>query len=132
MAEKSNVKQAAQHVTRPIEEMIDELEVDSVFGDPISKGDVTLIPVAQVGMGFGYGYGFGEGIESPASEISEGGGGGGGGGGIARPVGYVRISDSSVTYEPIVDDARLSIARLGIIMWVVFWTLRTLRALSGR
>ena len=41
----------------PIEELFEKLRVDTVFGSPIQEGDVTIIPVAEVGIGFGFGSG---------------------------------------------------------------------------
>jgi hypothetical protein len=37
----------------PIEKMVDELGVDTVFGEPIREGDVTVVPVAEVRFAFG-------------------------------------------------------------------------------
>ena len=51
-----------------------------VFGEPISKGDLTVIPVARVRWGFGGGSGSSEATpEGPAW------GSGGGGGAVADP-----------------------------------------------
>ena len=47
-------------VAQPIEHMLERLSVDTVFGEPTQEGDVTIIPVAEIGFGFGYGYGWGQ------------------------------------------------------------------------
>ncbi len=40
----------------PIDQLLQRLNVNSVFGAPTQADNVTLIPVAQVTLGFGYGY----------------------------------------------------------------------------
>lgn len=41
----------------PIEKALERLGVDAVFGEPVKKGDVTVIPVAEVSFSFGHGRG---------------------------------------------------------------------------
>jgi hypothetical protein len=68
--------------------------VQAVFGEPIQKGEVTVVPVARVRWGVGVGGGNGRG----------GGGGsgsGGGGGASAEPVGYLEIRPSGTVFQPI-------------------------------
>lgn len=67
--------------------------VRTVFGDPIERGGVTIIPVAKVGLGLGVGVGRG----------LKGNGSGGGGGGNARPYGYIQITDGDAVFKPIRD-----------------------------
>ncbi|MFQ5594793.1 MAG: spore germination protein GerW family protein [Anaerolineae bacterium] len=120
--------------TQPIERMLERLSADTVFGEPTTQGDVTVIPVAEFGTGFGYGFGWGQG-PGEASEggeevagAGEGGGGGGGAGGRARPVGYIRISPDDVTFQPIKDETRIALAGIAMGAWAVFWISKTIRA----
>lgn len=110
-------------VVEPIGHMLERLNVNAVFGEPTQEGDVTIIPVAEIGVGFGYGYGFGRG---PSGE-GEGEGGGGGAGGRARPVGYVRITPDGVTFEPIMDQSRIALAGIAMGAWSIFWISKTMR-----
>lgn len=71
--------------------------VTAVFGEPIERGDVTVIPVARVRWGFGGGQGEGGEAGGPT-----GSGLGGGGGASADPVGYVEIGPAGATFRPIV------------------------------
>jgi uncharacterized spore protein YtfJ len=73
--------------------------VSAVFGDPVDREGITIIPVARVGFGFGGGAGTGR----RQSEIAQGGGGGGGGGALAAPVGYIEIKDGNAAFQPIRD-----------------------------
>lgn len=121
-------------VTRPIERMLDRLNVDAVFGEPTKEGEVTIIPVAEIGTGFGYGYGWGQGPsraaegDEAAAGIGEGGGGGGGAGGRAAPRGYIRIASDGVKFEPIMDQARIALAGIAMGAWSVFWISKAIRA----
>ena len=63
----------------------------AVFGDPVERDGVTVIPVARVRWGFGGGGG-----ASP-----EGSGSGGGGGVGADPIGYIEVTASGATFRPV-------------------------------
>jgi uncharacterized spore protein YtfJ len=65
----------------------------AVFGDPVERDGVTVIPVARAAWGFGGGEG----------EEGEREGQGGGGGAIARPQGYIEISGGEARYRPLRD-----------------------------
>jgi uncharacterized spore protein YtfJ len=70
--------------------------VQAVFGEPIQRENVTIVPVARVRWGFGGGGGSAEAPESgPAS------GSGGGGGVAADPVGYLEMGPDGTTFRPI-------------------------------
>ena len=118
-------------VTQPIERMLECLSVDVVFGEPTTQGDVTIIPVAEVGTGFGYGFGWGQSTGETA-EAGEGGGGGGGAGGRARPVGYIRITPDGVMFQPITDETRIALAGIAFAAWAAFWISKTIRAFAKR
>jgi uncharacterized spore protein YtfJ len=70
--------------------------VQTVFGEPVTRDDLTVIPVARVRWGFGGGGGRADGPPSgPAS------GSGGGGGVAADPVGYLEVGPGGATFRPI-------------------------------
>ncbi|MEV2197682.1 spore germination protein GerW family protein [Streptomyces phaeochromogenes] len=71
--------------------------VSAVYGEPVTRDGVTVIPVAKVGFGFGAGVG----REAGAAKTGEGGGGGGGAG--AKPIGFIEIQEGFATYRPIRD-----------------------------
>ena len=70
--------------------------VNAVFGEPIQKGDLTVVPVARVRWGVGGGSG-----KSDASPDGPSSGSGGGGGAVADPVGYLEIVDGEATFRAI-------------------------------
>jgi uncharacterized spore protein YtfJ len=65
----------------------------AVFGEPVEREGVTIIPVARAAWGFGGGSGRGD----------DGEGAGGGGGVSAAAIGYVEIKDGRTSFKPIVD-----------------------------
>jgi uncharacterized spore protein YtfJ len=71
--------------------------VTAVFGEPVERGDLTVIPVARVRWGFGGGTGTGGDAAGSSGE-----GSGGGGGVAADPVGFVEIGPDGATFRPIV------------------------------
>ncbi|MER6950596.1 spore germination protein GerW family protein [Nonomuraea sp. NPDC000554] len=96
----------------------DVVTVKRVFGEPIQRGDVTVIPVARVAQGGGGGMGRREG-ENPEQ------GGGGGFGFGATPAGVFVIKDGDVRWQPAVDVNRIVLG--GQIVAVVL--LLTVRAI---
>jgi uncharacterized spore protein YtfJ len=136
----------------PIERMLEKLNVKTVFGEPIQKGELTLIPVVEYLAGFGYGSGYGRGEEetcqckdegchegeelgSPANglakgEVASGGGSGGGGYGRAVPRGYIKITPEGATFEPILNQTRIALALFTMIGWSAFCLSIAVRALA--
>jgi uncharacterized spore protein YtfJ len=108
-------------VERMAERVGGKASVRAVFGDPIERDGITIIPVAKVRWGFGGGAGSGPiavgpgrpGETSPfsdptdptgaadASGAQSGSGSGGGGGVAADPVGYLEIGPNGATFHPI-------------------------------
>ena len=77
--------------------------VKCVYGDPVSSGDRTVIPVARVRFGFGAG-----GQHTL--------GGGGGGGAQAEPVGVVEITAAGSVFRSFPDYRRIGAAfAVGIV-----------------
>ena len=66
-------------------------KASTVFGKPVKRGGVTVIPVARARWAFGGGSG-----ASP-----EGSGAGGGGAGMVSPIGYIEVRDGEAVFKPI-------------------------------
>lgn len=75
----------------------DMLTVSRVFGDPIEKDGLTLVPTALVTGGAGGGHG-----RDPRGQQGEG----GGYGLFARPAGAYVITGGQVSWRPAVDANR--------------------------
>jgi uncharacterized spore protein YtfJ len=65
----------------------------AVFGEPVERDGITVIPVAKARWGFGGGSG----------DNAEGRGVGGGGGGGVTPLGYIELRDGSARFKRIRD-----------------------------
>lgn len=90
-----NRQESAGPDTTSIESMIQKIGIDKVYGSPVTQGDTTVIPVADLRTGFGYGGGH---------DPSEGGEGSGGGAGLRLTArGYIEITPNGVRYRPIYD-----------------------------
>jgi uncharacterized spore protein YtfJ len=114
--------------TEPIEQLFENLSVDAVFGRPIQEGDVTIIPVAEVGVGFGYGSGQSPATEDQEDEAESGQSGGGGGGGKATPRGFIKITSEGVFFESTLDEGRVALAGIAMSAWAIYWIAATIRA----
>ena len=76
----------------------------TVYGDPVERDGVTVIPVAKVQYGFGGGGGEGKGHAGDHGE-----GAGGGGGVVAKPIGYIEMKNGESTFRPIHDRTSLAL-----------------------
>src|ERR671922_1278853 len=92
----------------------------TVFGTPVERDGVTVVPVAVARFGIGAGSG------SDPSKGQEG--EGGGGGGTVTPTGYIDLKDGRSRFVPVVHPARM----LALVLGAVIAALAILRpTLSG-
>jgi uncharacterized spore protein YtfJ len=97
-----------------IRRIIADAAADRVFGEPVTRGDITVLPVAKVMSGAGGGSGRGP-------QTSEAGGESGLGGGygvVARPVGAFVITGTTVRWRSAVDLTRLALIAAGAVVLV--------------
>ena len=110
-AQKSARSSIDGFVERMAERVGSKASVRAVFGDPIERDGLTIIPVARVRWAFGggagrgpiaVGPGSGDGATaSTADEGMSGAGTGGGGGATADPIGYIEIGPDGASFKPI-------------------------------
>jgi uncharacterized spore protein YtfJ len=86
------------------------LNTKTVVGDPLTVGEVTIVPLISIGFGFGAGGGSGKG---ESKQKGEGTGGGTGGGAWVRPVALVIITGQGVRVEPIIGRFGGALEKLG-------------------
>ena len=96
-AEASAAGLAAEVLERVAGVLGSKASVTAVFGEPVARAGITIIPVARVGFGFGGGAGKGR------KQTDTGQGAGGGGGASAVPAGYIEIKDGNAVFKPIRD-----------------------------
>ena len=93
----------------PIDRILDRLgerigaraTVRAVFGEPVVRGDVTVIPVARVRWGYGGGSGMGPLRSDSTNGETMGSGSGAGGGVMTDPMGYVEVQPDHAAYVPL-------------------------------
>ena len=105
-----------------VERLADAGRVESVYGEPVERGDRTVIPVARVAWGFGGGGGESEREEETeeGEEHEQGGSGYGMGGGVtAWPVGALELSDDDTRFVRYGD--RKKLLKVVLLGFVVGW-----------
>ena len=105
-----------------LEQARDTLTVRRVFGEPIERNGVLMVPVASVRGGAGAGSG-------ESNESQEHAAGGGGGWGVsARPAGVYVIKGGEVSWQPALDLNRVILG--GQVVAII--GLLVLRSIVGR
>ena len=103
-----NLRKPTLDVQSLLEQANDSITVKLVFGEPIERDGVLVIPAAMVvGGGGGGGGGLTTGFGAEG-EQGEGTSTGGGWGVQARPVGAFVVRDGVVTWVPAIDWARIA------------------------
>jgi uncharacterized spore protein YtfJ len=97
-----------------------KLTASTVYGAPVERDGVTVIPAAAARLGLGAGGG------SDPAKGQEGEGGGGGGG--VTPVGYIELKDGRSRFVPVVHPARM----LAIVCGAALAGLLIMRSAVGR
>jgi uncharacterized spore protein YtfJ len=77
----------------------------AVYGEPVERNGVTVIPVARMRWGFAGGVGTGSNQFGPSG--GQGSGVGGGGGVSASPMGYIEIANGRTEFRRIQDRPQL-------------------------
>lgn len=102
-----NLPNMLESTIAKIREMVD---VNSVVGEPITAGDVTIIPISKVSVGFGGG---GSDYVSKNNNKAENPFGGGVGAGVkVTPVAFLIIKEGSVRMLPVATPANTTADRL--------------------
>ncbi len=112
-----------------IEDMRESASVNAVFGQPVTVGERTVIPIASVTYAVGFGFGEGQDqVDAKQAAPGEkqpgpGGGSGAGGGGMvrARPLAVAEITPEGTRIEGIVNEQTISLAGILMAAWSVFW-----------
>ena len=76
------------------------ITASTVYGDPIERDGVTVVPVAVARFGIGAGSGADPGKKQEGE--------GGGGGAMVGPVGYIELKDGRSRFVPVVHPARMA------------------------
>jgi uncharacterized spore protein YtfJ len=104
--------------------------VRTVFGEPVTEGDRTVIPVARVTANYGFGAGSGRSSDEDENQTGSGSGGGGGGRVKANPIGYIELTAGEARFVPIIDRSAMMAIFASVAGFVLFLTLP--RLIRGR
>ncbi len=88
----------APEVLDRVRSIVEQIGARSVYGEPVTAGGTTIVPVASVAFGFGGGGGKGE----------EGEGSGGGGGFRGWPAGYIEITAEGAKFVPLYEKRKMA------------------------
>ena len=103
-----NLPEMLENTIAKIREMVD---VNSVIGEPITAGGVTIIPVSKVSVGFGGGGS--DYVSKNTNNLNNHPFGGGAGGGVkVTPVAFLIIKDGNVRMLPVAAPANTTADRL--------------------
>lgn len=104
-----------------VERLADKLGISAnashIYGQPVERDGVTVIPVAKAAYGFGGGSGKKAGDE----------GTGGGGGMSLTPIGYIEIKDGNTRFRTIRDPQTL----MKVVAISGLFTYLTVKSISG-
>ncbi|MEU4294145.1 spore germination protein GerW family protein [Kribbella sp. NPDC026596] len=113
-------KSTRTDVLEILQGVVDNVKAGMVFGNPVSKDGVTILPVARISGGGGGGGGTGQ--QTGGQDMD---GSGGGFGLIAKPAGVYVLRDGKVTWTPAVDATKV-ILGFQLLGMAVLLTIRAL------
>jgi len=113
------------------EKIQNSTNVKAIFGEPVEKGDVTVIPVSRLAIYGGGGGGSEKRVEkTDENENQEKKNDGGMGLAFitkADPVGFIQIKNNEAVYKEITDHKRIVLAGIGLGAFAVFSLSRLLK-----
>ena len=126
-----NLRKPNMDVQTLLSQANDSITVKRVYGEPIERDGVLVIPAAMVAGGGGGGGGTGMGFGPDGEQQGEGSGTGGGWGVQARPVGAFVVRDGVVTWVPAIDWARIAFIG-GLVVIAAVLTRRSIAQTRAR
>lgn len=97
---------ASSLVERLAQEVTASASAQAIYGTPVERNGITVIPVARTFYGFGAGGG---------SRLAKAEGAGGGAGAAIIPVGYIELKQGSTRFRPIRSSVVPLVAVSGLI-----------------
>lgn len=98
-----SIPDATGLIERLAERLGAQARASTIYGEPVDREGVTVVPVARAVWGCGGGSG-----RDDEQQV----GSGGGGGMIVTPMGYIEIKDGESTYRPMYTKPVIVIAAL--------------------
>lgn len=111
----------AENVGQTVGRLLETARAEAVFGRPIEREGVTIIPVSEVNVGLGVGGGKGFNPAKEEEKQSSGEGAGGGGGARGRPVAVIVLRRDGVSVRPVLDLTKVLLAVFTTVGLTLFW-----------
>ena len=105
---------AANILGTTIEKVRDLVDVSTIIGDPITAGEVTIIPISKVTYGFASG-----GSDFPSKSNAELFGGGGGAGVTISPIAFLVVNGKEVSIKHIAGEGGQAERIIGMVPDVI-------------
>src|SRR5260370_7452607 len=96
--ETAKVPKADSSIEQILSRLVNTARVDAVFGQPVERGDTTVIPCSEVTIGLGMGSGGGP-VDAQGNRTGSGSGAGGGAKG--RPIAVIVTTKNPPHLHPI-------------------------------
>jgi uncharacterized spore protein YtfJ len=122
----------APMMERVLARLTDLMSPTAVFGAPIERGEMTVIPVSKYSVTLGVGGGGGTGPKQADTPAPGGEGVGGGGGATGRPMATIIVTPQRVEIQPIIDVTRVALAGMATAVVMTFFIARTLRRAQSK
>ncbi len=122
--ETAKVPMADSSIEQILSRLVNTARVDAVFGQPVERGDTTVIPCSEVTIGLGMGSGGGP-VDAQGNRTGSGSGAGGGAKG--RPIAVIVITKDGAHVEPILDLTKIALAGLTTGAFILVWIGRLIR-----
>jgi uncharacterized spore protein YtfJ len=107
----------------------DNANVNACFGEAITVGRRTVIPVAKVSYGFGVGAE--QELPSEIESLETSAHGPYGGGMKSSPLGVIEVTEEETRIEPVIDEQKVALLGMLVGAWSVFWLTKVLVAIFG-
>jgi uncharacterized spore protein YtfJ len=99
-------------ITESLKNIFGDAPPASVFSAPEKVGDDVIIMAAAWERAGGFGFGSGSGEDEETGERGGGSGGGGGGSSQGRPVAVIRVGQTGIEVQPVIDFTKIGVTFL--------------------
>lgn len=115
-------------IQETVEKFLDKADVKNVYGEPVHKDNVMIIPAAEIIAGMGFGFGYGSNPKSTNQDEKPVGLGGGLGEKIhTRPVAVIIAEPDCIRIKPVYDTTKIILAALTALGFMLNTILRIKR-----
>jgi uncharacterized spore protein YtfJ len=97
-------KSATQTLEQTMNRLVDSVKTEAVFGQPVQRDGITIIPCSEVSLGLGLGGGNKPHQQEAGENMS------GGGGVSERPIAVIVVTHNGVRVQPIPNVTKIAVS----------------------